>query len=103
MQAVKDTQSIIDETLGIGGGLLQRCCFFGQHSHTLHSLLGDSHSRSHSCTIVNACYYTLQSLLGNSHYHSHSHSHSHRHSYINNHSHTVVDACYDTPTQYVRQ
>ena len=25
---------------GIGGGLLQRCCFFGQHSHTLHSLLG---------------------------------------------------------------
>jgi hypothetical protein len=26
--------------IGIGGGLLQRCCFFGQHSHTLHSLLG---------------------------------------------------------------
>jgi hypothetical protein len=25
---------------GIGGGLLQRVCFFGQHSHTLHSLLG---------------------------------------------------------------
>ena len=44
-QAVKDTQTIIDETLGIGGGLLQRCCFFGQHSHTLHSLLGLSDVR----------------------------------------------------------
>ena len=32
-QAVKDTQAIIDDKLGIGSGLLQRCCFFGQHSH----------------------------------------------------------------------
>ena len=38
--AVKDTQAAIDEALGTGGGLLQRCCFFGQHSHTLQSLLG---------------------------------------------------------------
>jgi hypothetical protein len=30
----------MDEVLGIGEGLLQRCCFFGQHSHTLQSLLG---------------------------------------------------------------
>eukprot|EP01036_Dinobryon_divergens_P023323 gene23323-31654_t len=34
-QAVKDTQAVMDEVLGIGGQLLQRCCFFGQHSHTL--------------------------------------------------------------------
>lgn len=34
-QAVKDTQALIDENLGIQGGLLQRCCFFGQHTHTL--------------------------------------------------------------------
>ena len=39
-QSVKDTQQEIDSRLGIGNGLLQRCCFFGQHSHTLHSLLG---------------------------------------------------------------
>ena len=31
---------MIDAALGIGDGLLQRCCFFGQHSHTLQSLLG---------------------------------------------------------------
>jgi hypothetical protein len=35
-QAVKDTQAIIDQVLGIKDGLLQRCCFFGQHTHTLH-------------------------------------------------------------------
>jgi hypothetical protein len=34
-QAVKDTQALIDEHLGIQGGLLQRCCFFGQHTHTM--------------------------------------------------------------------
>lgn len=34
-QSVKDTQEVIDQELGIGNGLLQRCCFFGQHSHTL--------------------------------------------------------------------
>ena len=34
-QSVKDTQDVIDKTLGIGGGLLQRCTFFGQHSSTL--------------------------------------------------------------------
>lgn len=34
-QAAKDTQAVIDDVLGIGQGLLQRCCFFGQHSHTL--------------------------------------------------------------------
>ena len=39
-QSVKDTQAIIDDILGVGGGLLQRCCFYGQHSHTLQSLLG---------------------------------------------------------------
>jgi DNA repair exonuclease SbcCD ATPase subunit len=33
-QSIKDTQQKIDETLGIGTGLLQRCYFFGQHSHT---------------------------------------------------------------------
>ncbi len=33
-QAVKDTQSAIDHELGIANGLLQRCFFFGQHSHT---------------------------------------------------------------------
>ena len=38
--SVKDTQAIIDDILGVGGGLLQRCCFYGQHSHTLQSLLG---------------------------------------------------------------
>ncbi len=27
--------TVQDEVLGIGGQLLQRCCFFGQHSHTL--------------------------------------------------------------------
>ena len=39
-QSVKDTQAVMDDILGIGDGLLQRCCFFGQHSHTLQSLLG---------------------------------------------------------------
>ena len=34
-QSVKDTQLVVDTELGIGNGLLQRCCFFGQHSHTL--------------------------------------------------------------------
>jgi len=34
-QAVKDTQALIDEHLGIKDGLLQRCCFFGQHTHTM--------------------------------------------------------------------
>lgn len=34
-QAVKDTQALIDEHLGIQSGLLQRCCFFGQHTHTM--------------------------------------------------------------------
>lgn len=39
-QSIQDTQAVIDEKLGIGDDLVQRCCFFGQHSHTLHSLLG---------------------------------------------------------------
>lgn len=39
-QSVKDTQTRIDEKLGVGNGLLQRCCFFGQHSHTMQALLG---------------------------------------------------------------
>ena len=30
----------IDSILGVGNNLLQRCCFFGQHSHTQESLLG---------------------------------------------------------------
>lgn len=34
-QSMKDTQDLIDIELGVGNGLLQRCCFFGQHSHTL--------------------------------------------------------------------
>jgi len=34
-QSVKDTQDVVDELLGVGNNLLQRCCFFGQHSHTL--------------------------------------------------------------------
>jgi DNA repair exonuclease SbcCD ATPase subunit len=39
-QSVKDTQIAIDQALGIGNSLLQRCCFFGQHSHAMTSLLG---------------------------------------------------------------
>jgi hypothetical protein len=39
-QSTKDTQALIDENLGVGEGLLQRCCFLGQHSHTLQALLG---------------------------------------------------------------
>lgn len=35
-QSVKDTQFIVDDILGTGKGLVERCCFFGQHSHTLH-------------------------------------------------------------------
>jgi hypothetical protein len=35
-QSVKDTQIIVDDILGTGKGLVERCCFFGQHSHTLH-------------------------------------------------------------------
>lgn len=35
-QSVKDTQLIVDDILGTGKGLVERCCFFGQHSHTLH-------------------------------------------------------------------
>ena len=35
-QSVKDTQFIVDDILGTGRGLVERCCFFGQHSHTLH-------------------------------------------------------------------
>ena len=34
-QAVKDTQALIDQHLGIGDNLLRRCCFFGQHSHMI--------------------------------------------------------------------
>lgn len=39
-QSVKDTQIVVDAELGIGNGLLQRCCFFGQHSHTLQVSFG---------------------------------------------------------------
>lgn len=45
MQAVKDTQDLINRTFGIESGKLQRSCFFGQHSHTMQSLLGLSDSR----------------------------------------------------------
>lgn len=38
--SIKDTQTMIDEHLGIGNNLLARCCFYGQHSHTQQSLLG---------------------------------------------------------------
>lgn len=38
-QSVKDTQAVVDQMLGIGGGLLQRCCFFGQHTHTQHVII----------------------------------------------------------------
>jgi hypothetical protein len=34
-QSVQDTQLLVDEILGTGSGLLQRSCFFGQHSHTM--------------------------------------------------------------------
>jgi hypothetical protein len=34
-QSVKDTQSSIDEELGVGDGMIQRASFFGQHSTTL--------------------------------------------------------------------
>lgn len=59
--AVKDTQALIDETLGIGGGLLQRCCFFGQHSHTLQSLLGltDVRLKSELSCLVDTELWTL--------------------------------------------
>lgn len=35
-QSVRDTQVVVDQVLGIGKGLIERCCFFGQHTHTLH-------------------------------------------------------------------
>jgi DNA repair exonuclease SbcCD ATPase subunit len=59
--AVKDTQALIDETLGIGSGLLQRCCFFGQHSHTLQSLLGltDVRLKSELSCLVDTELWTL--------------------------------------------
>jgi hypothetical protein len=34
-QAMKHTEAVIHEKLGIQAGLLQRCCFFGQHTHTM--------------------------------------------------------------------
>lgn len=43
--SVKDTQILIDNTLGIGNNLLSRCAFFGQHSHAVDSLLGSSDVR----------------------------------------------------------
>lgn len=36
-QAVKDTQAVMEATLGFSAPLLQRCCFLGQHA--LHPLL----------------------------------------------------------------
>ena len=49
-QAVKDTQAVIDEVLGIQDGLLQRCCFFGQHTHTLHvSVWLNHHEHIYTC------------------------------------------------------
>lgn len=44
-QAVKDTQAVIDAWLGLDRGVLQRCFFFGQHSHTAQSLLGLTDTR----------------------------------------------------------
>jgi hypothetical protein len=47
-QSIKDTQQKIDEILGIGTGLLQRCYFFGQHSHTSQVRLNYLHPLSPS-------------------------------------------------------
>lgn len=44
-QAVKDTQAVVDAWLGLQRGILQRCYFFGQHSHTAQSLLGLTDTR----------------------------------------------------------
>ena len=54
-QSVKATQMKIDEVLGIGTGLLQRCYFFGQHSHTHQSLLGlsDTKLKEELSTLIN--------------------------------------------------
>jgi len=62
-QSVKDTQALIDEILGTGDGLLQRCCFFGQHSHTLQSLLGltDTKLKSELSALVDTRIWTLTS------------------------------------------
>lgn len=62
-QSVKDTQALIDDILGTGDGLLQRCCFFGQHSHTLQSLLGltDTKLKSELSALVDTRIWTLAS------------------------------------------
>ena len=62
-QSVKDTQALIDDILGTGDGLLQRCCFFGQHSHTLQSLLGltDTKLKSELSALVDTRIWSLAS------------------------------------------
>ena len=59
--SVKDTQATIDDILGVGSGLLQRCCFYGQHSHTLQSLLGlsDIKLKSEMAALVDTELWTL--------------------------------------------
>lgn len=67
-QAVKDTQALIDEHLGIQSGLLQRCCFFGQHTHTMQVRVDDAgscvSSLFHSWISLGHSFLLLQSLLG---------------------------------------
>jgi DNA repair exonuclease SbcCD ATPase subunit len=60
-QSVKDTQNVIDRLLGVGNGLLQRCYFYGQHSHTSHSLLGltDTRLKEEFSPLVNADIWVL--------------------------------------------
>jgi DNA repair exonuclease SbcCD ATPase subunit len=55
-QSIKDTQNKINEILGVGTGLLQRCYFFGQHSHTSQSLLGlsDTKLKDELSALINA-------------------------------------------------
>lgn len=59
-QAIKDTQESIDILLGTGGGLLQRCSFFGQHSHTLQVAL------CAACVVSLLCCYTQFTFFSDS-------------------------------------
>lgn len=54
-QSVKDTQLVVDQELGIGNGLLQRCCFFGQHSHTLQVVCCDKCTSSTYMVLIAVC------------------------------------------------
>jgi DNA repair exonuclease SbcCD ATPase subunit/DNA repair exonuclease SbcCD nuclease subunit len=62
-QAVKDTQAVMDAWLGLDRGVLQRCFFFGQHSHTSQSLLGltDGKMKEELSPLINIDIWTASS------------------------------------------